>query len=241
MKQGKNKVNDTTLRIISKNNLSKYKRLSAMLLIFLIALVSMMLVIKIDKDENELNSPIQKLVKAMQEDKNLTIDNTKTDESDSEWNKTSTRPFLYYRLNSNFGGVDQKNYIHVFAFEGDTICVGSNIYNSNINLKGDGTTGSSHEDKGSIDIVMHDLDGNLIGIDINKEVGSPGYIPDYATEQLAKTMTLPTGKSDNSGHTYVPYTYIVKETGIYTFEFSLFLQFFVVLNIKNERKAHFSL
>lgn len=172
---------------------------------------------------NQLNSSIKKVLTAMNITSNSkTIDSKDlqiTVEDDPSWNATSTRPFLYYTRNETFGGVERKNYMHVFAFEGDTICIGTNIYNSNLNLEGNANIGSNHPDDGSIDVVMHDLKDNLIPIDIKGQKGSPGYIMDVATEKLAKTMTSPEGNSDDLGNVYVPYTYIVRETGIYTFEF----------------------
>lgn len=144
-------------------------------------------------------------------------------DTDPDWNKTSARMYLYYKKSGSFGGVEQKNAIHVFAFEGDTICLGTNIYNSSIDLKGTGDRKDAsgkvdHTDKDSIDIVMYDLSGEAKAIDIEGTPGSPGYINNYETEQLAKTMDSPSGKSDGT-NTYKPYTYFVSETGVYTFEF----------------------
>ena len=150
---------------------------------------------------------------------------------DSDWNKHSVRPYLVYTRSDTFGGVVKKNAIHVFAFEGDTICLGTNISNSSLNLEGTGyrkgadgkaEKDSNHEDEGSIDIVMEDLSGNKIPIDITGVKGSKGYIPDVATETLAKNMTSIEGATDEDGNVYKPYTYIVSETGVYTFEFRSF-------------------
>lgn len=145
--------------------------------------------------------------------------------SNPDWNKTSTRTFFRYAKNPSetFGGVTSRNIIHVFAFEGDTICLGTNIYHSSLDLAGTGDRKNAsgqvdHTDEGSIDIVLHDLAGNLIPIDVHGTPGSKGYIDSYDTEQLAKKMTSPEGNSDGT-HNYVPYTYTVSETGIYTIEF----------------------
>lgn len=132
---------------------------------------------------------------------------------DTNWNATSARPFLYYKLSGVFGGgVPYKNEIHVYAFAGDTICLGTSVYNSGINLAGDKITNTSHKDDGSIDIVMENLEGDLVPIDIKKD--GAGYIANPEEEQKAKNLQTVNGTED-----YMPYQYHVTETGEYTFQF----------------------
>ena len=134
-------------------------------------------------------------------------------------NSNSSRVHLNW-MNASFGGVKKKNFIKVYAFEGDTICLGSDVYNAGgFNLEGNKVTSGEyfdHNDKDSIDIVMYDLDGNPTPLDVTQN--GKGHISDYDTEQLAKSMTSPTGNTKN-GKTYTPITYAVRETGVYTFEF----------------------
>lgn len=139
----------------------------------------------------------------------------------------SSRNYLYWQAGS-FGGVAYKNYIHVYAFEGDTIYFGSNIYNSTLNLAGTGTISASEKTAleaqlgagATIDIVLEDLRGNRIAYDVKK--GGAGHISNVQTEVLAKTMEDPTNCSGTVGstkYTYTPLSYKVQETGVYTFEF----------------------
>ncbi len=139
----------------------------------------------------------------------------------------SARNYLYWRPGS-FGGVQYRNYIHVYAFEGDTICFGSDVYNSTLNAAG--TAIASEDDlkdihnrlgaDATVDIVLTDLRGNRILYDV-KQNGA-GHIPNVQTEVLAKTMEKPAGESKSVGgenYKYTPLTYEVKETGVYTLEF----------------------
>lgn len=206
-----------------KHGRIKVNIFSKALVLILIIIILLLGLKTINGGNNQLNSSMKKLLTAMNTISNAnTISNKDLQidiEEDPSWNAKSTRPFLYYTKSDTFGGVAKKNSMHVYAFEGDTICIGSNIYNSNLNLDGNGNVSSEHPDVGSIDVVMYDLKGNRIPIDIRGEKGAPGYIKDVATEKLAKTMTSPSGNTDESGNVYVPYTYIVRETGVYTFEF----------------------
>ncbi len=150
----------------------------------------------------------------------------------------SARNYLYWAP-GQFGGVNYKNYIHVFAFEGDTICFGSNVANSEINAAGDGNVNATQKEEiekrlgtgATVDIVMTDLRGNRILYDVVE--GGKGHIPNVQTEVLAKTMENKAGndsmntelgvnlsKGDGTPqYTYTPLTYEVTETGVYTFEF----------------------
>lgn len=137
---------------------------------------------------------------------------------------------------ASFGGVNKRTIFHVYAFEGETICLGSSVCNSGIDennkLKStltavSGSTGynsTTHfEDKDSCDIVMTDLKGNKIPIDIrNSDGDTTGYIASPKAEFAAVKMKMKTdGTFDAAydGETYTPYTYKVKESGVYTFEF----------------------
>ena len=148
------------------------------------------------------------------------------------WRDNSARPYLYWR-NDVFGGIVGKNYIHVYAFEGETICFGSNIYNSKLNMAGDreATEEEKKEIKKrlgydeaddtvdtdiSVDIVLTDLRGNRILYDVKQN--GLGHIPNVQTEVLAKTLESPNGQSQGT-YNYTPLTYKVTETGVYTFEF----------------------
>ena len=136
-----------------------------------------------------------------------------------------------------FGGVNKRTIFHVYAFEGDTICLGSSVCNSGIDennklklgLKAvsankDGYDSTTHfEDKDSCDIVMTDLKGNKIPIDIrNSDEDKTGYIASPKAEFAAVKMKMKTDgtfDAEYDGETYTPYTYKVKESGVYTFEF----------------------
>ncbi len=131
---------------------------------------------------------------------------------DPSWNVSSARPYLYWKPTAYFAGVAQKNFIHVYAFEGEKICVGSNIYHAGYNLDATKLDNPQHNDEGSVDIVMYDLDNNPIPIDVTKN--GTGHIRDLASEKSAKNLTSPNGDSN-----YTPYVYTVSESGIYTFEF----------------------
>lgn len=146
---------------------------------------------------------------------------------------SASRPYYACR-NGSFGGVEYRTIFHVYAFEGDTICLGSSVYNStlNINHKENTYDSATKGEKGSVDIVMTDLSGNTHAIDIRNssdeggETNTTGYIPNWQTEYAAvKYLEKKDGKFSgtyNDGitsYTYTPYTYTVTETGVYTFEF----------------------
>ncbi len=129
-------------------------------------------------------------------------------------NSDASRVFLNW-MEGRFGGVEKKNYIHVYAFAGDKICLGTNIYNAGgyaLDGKRDTNINISHTDDGSIDIVIRDLNDTRIPVDIKK--GEAGHIETVEKEQAAKNMTSPDGNE-----TYKPYVYTVPESGIYTVEF----------------------
>lgn len=196
---------------------------------------------------------------------------------DDESYKNASRPFYTCQGNiktsafDSFGGVYKRTIFHVYAFEGETICLGSSVFDSGLDLdhklrKADGYTdyvldtrtsnnttytsncnnleknynaANTHKDVGSIDIIMTDLKGNTIPIDIrnsqNTELGetavnSTGYISCPAAEEAAVRMKMnpdgtfnaPYTDSKGTSQNYTPYTYKVKESGVYTFEFHSF-------------------
>lgn len=195
---------------------------------------------------------------------------------DDESYKNASRPFYTCQGSANlstfdsFGGVYKRTIFHVYAFEGETICLGSSVFDSGLDLDHklksgysaygvkvgkdsndkDITSGqknytnaymkpNNHEDVGSIDIIMTDLKGNTIPIDIrnsqNTELGetavnSTGYISCPAAEEAAVRMKMnpdgtfdaPYEDSKGTSQNYTPYTYKVKESGVYTFEFHSF-------------------
>lgn len=165
---------------------------------------------------------------------------------DNYWNAARSYYTCAFKDNNNgnahsgtfdqFGGVNKRTIFHVYAFEGDTICLGSSVCNSGIDennkLKSTltavsgstGYTSTTHfEDKDSCDIVMTDLKGNKIPIDIrNSDGDTTGYIASPNTEFAAVKMKMKTNgtfSAEYGGETYTPYTYKVKESGVYTFEF----------------------
>lgn len=162
----------------------------------------------------------------------------------SFWN--ASRPYYSYTgsttentFNSQ-GGVEYKTVFHVYAFEGDTICIGSSVNNSILNINhiiesknnkyistGNNAAAYNNEnhfpDEGSVDVVMTDPYGNKIPIDITDGAGyiaSPGA--EYAAIKM-KNQADGTFKGESTvgttKYTYTPYTYPVQETGVYTFEF----------------------
>ena len=200
---------------------------------------------------------------------------------EARWNdesyKNASRPF-YTCQGSNtsssfdsFGGVYKRTIFHVYAFEGETICLGSSVFDSGLDVDhklrtADGYTAyglktrtvdkttytslcnnfkdkynapNTHKDVGSIDIIMTDLKGNTIPIDIRNSkngdlgetaVNSTGYISCPAAEAAAVKMIMkpdgtfeaPYKDSNGNSQNYTPYTYKVKESGVYTFEFHSF-------------------
>ena len=147
--------------------------------------------------------------------------------------KTSTSGFY------NFGGIEKRTIFHVYAFEGETICIGSSVCDSGLNMDHKLTNGSgygadaasyggtnNHTDEGSVDVVMTDLNGVKHAIDINGTTKPyKGYIENPDMEHAAVLMEKQgdgTYKGTFGSTEYIPYTYKVQETGIYTFEFHSF-------------------
>ncbi len=142
---------------------------------------------------------------------------------------------------TTFGGVEKRTIFHVYAFEGETICIGSSVYNSGLDethkLKtglsavsgADGYKNTTHyPDKDSVDIVMTDQNGKVSAIDIRNSQAEDettpnmtGYIGTPDMEKAAIKLKKENGKFVGTYNeaTYTPYTYTVTETGIYTFEF----------------------
>ncbi len=116
---------------------------------------------------------------------------------------------------ASFGGIYKRTIFHVFAFEGDTICVGSSVNNSGMTIDNKLANSPTYADKGSVDVVMTDPYGVNMAIDITD---GAGYIKSPNAEFAAVKMSSPAGGTYD-GDEYVPYTYKVQETGVYTFEF----------------------
>lgn len=158
-------------------------------------------------------------------------------ENDTAYVNSAARP-LYACRDGSFGGVEKRTIFHVYAFEGDTICIGSSVADSKIDMNfqvtGDG------KDKGSVDVVMTDLKGVKHSIDIRYEADTAsgenaadfvqtGFIENPGVELAALNMHKEDGKfigraefgtgANKKEYTYTPYTYTVTETGVYTFEF----------------------
>lgn len=145
---------------------------------------------------------------------------------------TTARNYLYWQGGS-FGGVQYRNYIHVFAFEGDTICFGSDVYNSTLNADGTAKATAAQQEEyrtklgsanATVDIVLTDLSGNRILYDVRPN--GTGHIANVQQEVLAKTMESPDGHEETTSagkaYSYVPLQYEVRETGVYTLEFHSF-------------------
>ena len=149
----------------------------------------------------------------------------------------AARP-LYACRDGSFGGVEKRTIFHVYAFEGDTICIGSSVADSKIDM--DFKVTGSGKDKGSVDVVMTDLKGVKHPIDIRYKADTAsgeveagfvqtGFIANPGVELAALNMKKVDGKftgtaqfDDGNGektYAYTPYTYTVTETGVYTFEF----------------------
>ncbi len=159
-------------------------------------------------------------------------------ENDNDYVNNAARP-LYACRDSSFGGVNYRTIFHVYAFEGDTICIGSSVADSKIDINFGLTTNT--KDKGSVDVVMTDLKGVKHPIDIRYKADTEsgeteegfvqtGFIENPGVEFAALNMHKVDGKfigeaefDDGTGgtttYTYTPYTYTVTETGVYTFEF----------------------
>lgn len=142
----------------------------------------------------------------------------------------SSRVYLWWKTNGTFGGITQQNTIHVYAKAGETICFGSNVYNSQLNINGTATESVAAQ-KGKNDIIMTDLHGERKAFDVENTGEKKGYIPNWQTEKAIKlAMNTKDGvKFEYSGsqtnidknktYTYTPLTYKVKETGVYSFQF----------------------
>lgn len=208
-----------------KKILSKYKFL--IVLIFLFLSIGSVTTYKIIKNKTlKLDGDTKS-----EYDKRLEMYNEMYDLDKLEWREehNDARNYFYWTLSGSFGGITHKNYIHVYAFEGETITFGSNIYNSGLNNKGTAIRTDRkdvYNDDESIDIILIDLNGNRLEYDVNKNTGK-GYIGNVHQEILAKTMESQVGNSgrviESDGteteYNYTPLTYTVKETGVYTFEF----------------------
>ena len=137
-----------------------------------------------------------------------------------------------------WGGVYKRTIFHVYAFEGETICLGSNVCNSGLGLDhklktgltacggNDRTTTAEnkhYKDEGSVDIILTDLKGNQIPIDVRNSVDDKtGYIASPKAEFAAVKMKMNKDGTFDAKYddaTYTPYTYKVKESGLYTIEF----------------------
>ena len=158
----------------------------------------------------------------------------------------AARPYYACR-DKSFGGVEYRTIFHVFAFEGDTICIGSSVADSMVDMNF-GVTGSGN-DKGSVDVVMTDLNGVAHAIDIRNsmdegetEKNTTGYIGNWQTEWAAiKYLEKKDGKfsgtynDGTNSYIYTPYTYTVTETGVYTFEFHSYNKSDTLNDIDNYR------
>ena len=105
----------------------------------------------------------------------------------------AARPYYACR-NGSFGGVQYRTIFHVFAFEGDTICIGSSVFDSTLDINHTARKYNSETsgEKGSTDIVMTDLNGVTHAIDIRNsmadgetETNTTGYIGNWQTEWAA--------------------------------------------------------
>lgn len=128
---------------------------------------------------------------------------------------------------AQFGGVYKRTIFHVFAFAGDTICIGSSVKNSGIDsnnkLKNLEAGKTEYPDEDSVDVIMTDPYGNTIPIDITDGAGfieKPGNEFAAIKMQSRDDGTFKGNCTINSvEYEYTPYTYPVQETGVYTFEF----------------------
>ena len=155
-------------------------------------------------------------VKAASGDANEYADETLEKQWESDSYRNACRPY-YAAMGGTFAGLEKRTIFHVYAFEGDTICVGSSVCESQVDINN--ALKSGINDEGSVDVVMTDLNGNKHPIDIRKD--STGYIGTPDAEHAAVLMEKDgsTYKGTYNGAEYIPYTYKVHETGVYTFEF----------------------
>lgn len=192
-------------------------------------------------------------VKAASGDANEYADETLEKQWEDENYKNASRPYYACAGTAassnfgNFGGIEKRTIFHVYAFEGDTICIGSSVFDSGLDLNHKLTNGSSyndvtqantsynkkndHKDKDSVDVIMTDLNGTKHAIDIRNsedepgELNTTGYIDSPDMELAALKMQRQsdgTYKGSYKEKTYIPYTYKVHESGVYTFEFHSF-------------------
>lgn len=114
--------------------------------------------------------------------------------------------------NITVGGIPRQTTFYVYAEEGEVICLGSSVYNSQ--LKADHTFNGTSKDNGKptgCDIVLTTPSGTAVAIDV--EENGKGHIKTRAQEIAGPKL--------NSGNTngYTPVTYVAPETGEYTVVF----------------------
>lgn len=139
--------------------------------------------------------------------------------------RSASRPLYASVIGAKFGGLEKRTIFHVFAFEGETICVGSSVADSQYDIDNNIKT---TPEKGSVDIVMTDINGVKHPIDIRYDTENndlTGFIENPYVERAALDLKKVDGKivgkytTGGKEYTYTPYTYTVTETGVYTFEF----------------------
>lgn len=79
-------------------------------------------------------------VKAASGDANEYADETLEKQWEDENYKNASRPYYACAGKTassnfeNFGGIEKRTIFHVYAFEGDTICIGSSVFDSGLDI-----------------------------------------------------------------------------------------------------------
>ncbi len=84
-----------------------------------------------------------------------------------DWDE-ACRPYLRWIFGNSFGGLEAKNQFHVYAEAGDTICLGSNIYNAGYDLDGKSLTNGYKIAKFSYPVVTYNT--GSAGEDLENQV-----------------------------------------------------------------------
>lgn len=115
--------------------------------------------------------------------------------------------------NNTTAGIDRKQVVYVYAFEGETVYYGSSVTNSKVDI--DGTTVKSTET--GYDIVITAPDGTVLNT-LNKDLGdvisgSSGHIRNVTMEKAGPNID---GTNTNG---YTPLSFTAEKSGVYEFHF----------------------
>lgn len=130
------------------------------------------------------------------------------------YNNTSYRMYSEWG-NQSTAGLERKQVVYAYAFEGETLYFGSSVSDSQLNIKGNTNTGAAT----GYDIVIITPDGKYLNSEdgyskIGDVVsGGAGYIANHTAEAAGPNID---GTNTNG---YKPLSFTASKTGIYEFHF----------------------